>query len=146
MHRTLIPIIIDENKPENMKCLEKVMIEMIDTLKIVDYEMYQRVEHKLYKMVYGDHLSKELAYKWVSSMENKDGTTGEHWSYEQTSQYANKCNLNDWYAILNMMYSDYYNPKFSIEEYVSLANDFIRDKDGKESKVLDYYLYVVCSK
>lgn len=144
MHKVLIPKIFEEAKPENMECIEHVMIDMIDCLKIMDHDMYERVEYKLYKMVYGEHLSKELACKWVSKMENKDGTHGEHWTIEQTSQYAGAYNKYDWYAVMNMMYSDHYNTKFDVNTYIELARDWLNDKDVGEGKTLDYYLHVVC--
>ena len=144
MHKILIPKIIEEGKPEDMECLEYMMISMIDHLKIIDHDMYEHIEHKLYKLVYGEHLSKELAYKWVSRMQNKDGTHGEHWSMEQTSQYAGRHNHNDWYAVMNMIYSDHYNPKFDTATYVELANDWITDPDIGEGKPLNYYLHIVC--
>lgn len=146
MHRELIPKIIEEGKPEHMKCMEHVMIEMIDCLKIVDHDLYERVEHKLYKMVYGEHLSRKLADEWVSKMKNKDGTEGGHWTYEQTLQYANDFDKNDWYAAMNMAYSDHYSPRFDLTTYVELAKDFIKDKDAKDGKLLNYYLYVVRDK
>lgn len=129
-----------------MRCLENLMVKMVDHFKTTDYEIYESIEHKLYKMVYGEHLSRELACKWVASMENKDGTHGEHWSMEQTRQYAGNHDLNDWYAVLNMMYSDYYNPKFDATTYVELANDWLADPDVGEGKTLKYYLYVVKEK
>ena len=144
MHRTLIPKIIEEAKPENMACLEHVMIDMVDCLKIVDHDMYKHVEHKLYRMVYGNHLSAELAHKWVSKMKNKDGTTGPHWTMEQTNAYAGTHDKNDWYAVMNMMYSDHYNPKFDTTTYVELARDWINDADVEEGKTLRYYMHVVC--
>ena len=144
MHKVLIPKIIENGKHEDMKCLEHIMIEMIDRLKLIDYEMYKHVEHKLYKMVYGEHLNKELSHKWVSQMENKDGTLGGHWTYEQTSQYAGSHDKYDWYAIMNMMYSDYYNNRFDVSTYVELAKDWFVDKDVDEGKTLKYYLHVVC--
>ena len=87
-----------------MMCLEKIMIELIDDLKIIDHDKYINIEHKLYKMVYGEHLNNELAHKWVASMQNKDGTHGEHWSMDQTDQYAGHYNKADWYAAMNMVY------------------------------------------
>lgn len=144
MHRILIPKIIEEAKPENMECLEHVMIDMIDYLKVVDHDMYKHVEHKLYKMAYGNHLNKELAHKWVSKMKNKDGTTGPHWTYEQTSVYAGVHDKNDWYAIMNMIYSDHFSPKFDTNTYIELAKDWITDSDIEEGKALRYYTYVVC--
>lgn len=144
MHKVLIPKIIDNGNHEDMVCLEHIMIDMIDTLKVTDYKKYKHIEHKLHKLVYGNHLSKELAQKWVSNMENKDGTIGPHWTYEQTNQYAGACDKNDWYAIMNMMYSDHYNSRFDIQTYIELAKDWFSDKDAEEDKTLNYYLYVVC--
>jgi hypothetical protein len=145
MHRVLIPKIIENSKHEDMVCLEKVMVEMVDRLKFVDPDMYKSVEHKLYKMVYGNHLSKELAHKWVSRMDNKDGTIGAHWSYDQTSQYAGSYDKNDWYAVMNMMYSDYYNSRFELTTYVEMAKDWFADKDGSDGKTLNYYLNIICN-
>lgn len=60
-------------------------------------------------------------------MSNKDGTHGPHWSIEQTRQVQRERNIAadewDFYAILNMMYSDYYNPKFDTGTYIDLAKD-----------------------
>lgn len=144
MHRTLIPKIIETGKPEDMECLEHLMYKMVDHLRVCDHDMYEHIEHKLYRLVYGQHLSKELAYKWVSQMENKDGTHGEHWSMEQTKAYAGSFDVNDWYAVLNMMYSNYYSPKFDLPVYVELAKDWLDDPDVGEGKTLKYYLHVVC--
>lgn len=142
MYKTLIKEII--NKHIKDCCLEELMCDTFCTLKALDYDMYTNLEHKMYKLAYNGHLSKELATKWVASMKNKDGSIGEHWSYEYVSKYNDEHDMNDWYAVLNMMYSDYYNTKFVIEDYIQLANDFIDDKDVGDTKVLDYYLHVVC--
>ena len=143
MHKVLIPRIIKSENPEDMRCLETLMLAMIDKLYGLDHDEYLRVEHKLYKRVYGKHLNEDLAYQWVSSMKNKDGTYGEHWSIEQTSQYAGTHNKYDWYAVLNMMYSDYYNPKFDTNIYIELARDWLNDSDVEEGKTLNYYRHVV---
>ena len=76
-------------------------------------------------------------------MENKDGTKGQHWSVDQTSQYAGEFNKWDWYAVMNMMYSDYYNQKFDTNTYVELAKDWLNDKDVGYGKTLKYYMLVV---
>ena len=144
MHRVLISKIIENGKHEDMVCLEKIMTEMVDRLKLIDHDTYKSVEYKLYKMVYGEHLNKEFAHKWVSKMLNKDGTSGGHWSYEQTSQYATIYDKYDWYAIMNMMYSDHYNSRFDVSTYVELAKDWFADKDVDEGKTLKYYLHVIC--
>lgn len=143
MHRVLIPRIIKSENPEDMRCLETLMLAMIDKLHVLDHDEYERIEHKLYKMVYGKHLNEDLAHKWVSSMRNKDGTHGEHWTMDQTNQYAGTHNKCDWYAVLNMMYSDYYNPKFDTNTYIELAKDWLNDSDVEEGKTLNYYRHVV---
>lgn len=79
-------------------------------------------------------------------MENKDGTKGEHWTYDQVAQLVRdkgiKCDVSDFYAVLNMVYSDYYNTKFDINVYIELAKDWLHDMDIN-NKVLKYYYFVV---
>lgn len=146
MHRKLIKEILHGEHRDAKECLEDLMIDMIDDLKHTDYDEYLRIEHKLYKSVYGEHLNAELAHHWVEQMQNKDGTHGEHWTMEQTNQYAEHYDKADWYAVMNMMYSDYYNPRFDTDIYIALAKDWLDDADVGPGKTLHYYLYVVCKK
>lgn len=139
----LIKKIIEKGSSADMECLKDVMIEMLDDIKMYDKDEYKKIEYKLYSVLYGDHLNEELAKKWVSEMENKDGTKGAHWTYEQTSQYAGNHNKWDWFAVMSMIYSDYYSPKFDTSTYVELANDWLNDKDVEDGKTLRYYWYVV---
>lgn len=143
MHEEMIDYIVKNGTAKSMECLRKVMVEMLDDLSVMDESKYKMYEYKLYKAAYGDHLTEELARKWVSGMTNKDGTRGEHWSYEQTSQLAGNHNKWDWYAVLNMMYSDYYNQRFDTNIYVQLANDWLDDRDVGDGKTLCYYWKVV---
>ena len=129
-----------------MHHLEVILTELIDYVCVHNHDEYLKVEHELYKLVYGEHLNDTLAYKWVSKMENKDGTKGAHWTIDQTNQYAGNYDKYDWYAVLNMMYSDYYNPKFDTNTYIELAKDWLDDTAVGEGKTLKYYLYVVCEK
>lgn len=79
-------------------------------------------------------------------MENKDGTRGQHWTMEQTSQFADGFNKYDFYAALNMIYSDYYNPKFDTNTYVELAKDWLCDEDAElqyGEKLSAYYESIV---
>ena len=46
MHRVLIPKIIESGKSEDMECLEYIMTEMIDHLKMTDHSMYKRIEKR----------------------------------------------------------------------------------------------------
>lgn len=81
-------------------------------------------------------------------MKNKDGSCGAHWTVEQTKQVAKDKNLTydcwDWYVVLNMVYSDYYNNKFDTATYIDLARDWLNDSDVDAAKLLNYYFYVVC--
>lgn len=76
---------------------------------------------------------KEQAELAVSKMKNKDGSEGEHWNYDQTSEVLRKKGYDhdeaEWYYVLNMVYSDYYSPNFSTDIYVELACDIIDDID-----------------
>lgn len=62
---------------------------------------------------------------------------------DQTNQYAGRHNPADFFAVLNMMYSDYYNPSFDTSTYVKLAEDWLNDPDVGPGKTLKYYYYVV---
>ena len=143
MHKKLIKKMIETGKREDMEYLEEVLDEVICDLKSTDYNWYKAIELDMYKRVYGHHLNEDLAREWVSHMENKDGTRGQHWSLEQTTPLAGKFDKYDFYAALNMVYSDYYNPKFDTDTYVELAKDWLDDKDVGEGKTLCYYWKVV---
>ena len=94
--------------------------------------------------------TREDAEKWVSHMENEDGTTGPHWSMGQTDAVSNVAGVHvdklTFWAFLNMMYSDYYSvaAKYGIyrpEFYADLAKAFLMDKDagGAEAKIADFF-------
>lgn len=98
------------------------------------------------------HLSIEDAKKWTSKMQNADGTTGPHWTLDQTSsvmaQRGITCDKADFYAAINMMYSDYCmvakaysadNPNF----YADMAAAFLRDKDAVPGKIVEYLDVIV---
>lgn len=90
------------------------------------------------------------AKAWTARMENEDGTTGPHWTMEQTSQVGTVAGAHYapwvWYAALNMAYSDYYAvaTKYGLDRpefYADLAKAFLDDKDagGAEKKIAEYY-------
>ena len=89
-------------------------------------------------------LTEQKANEIVSKMVNKDGTRGAHWSISQVRDLAKAhpelkaFDFWDFYVALNMMYSDYYCPKFTTEDYVQLAVDFIGDADAPKNKVIRY--------
>ena len=136
--------LVKTGSPDDMECLSDMLEDLVCDLKESDHEKYIQYKFKLHRLAYGEHLSEDMAKHWVSEMKNKDGTVGEHWSYEQTSTLAEKHNKCDFYAVLNMMYSDYYNSRFDTNTYVTLARDWLDNKDVGEGKTLKYYMYVVC--
>ena len=143
MYKHLIKKIVENGRQTDMEYLECLLDDFVHDLKTENYTKYKSIELDLYKMAYGEHLNEELALEWVSEMENKDGTKGQHWSVDQTSQYAGEFNKWDWYAVMNMMYSDYYNQKFDTNTYIELAKDWLNDKDVGDGKTLKYYMLVV---
>jgi len=90
------------------------------------------------------HFTEESAKYAVAHMENEDGTIGEHWNYATTSDVLRSKSLMfkqpDWYYVLNMMYSDYYDEEMDDGYYIDLAIDFLKDKDAPEGKAKKYYL------
>ena len=143
MHTALIKEIVHSSNIEHMEMLEDMLVDLIDELKHTNHHKYKEIEYKLYKTVNGKHLNEKLAHHWVDALENKDGTKGGHWTIEQTNQFVDGNNKYDWYVAMNVVYSDFYNPKFDTNTYVELARDFIHDKDANECKLLKYYMFVV---
>ena len=96
------------------------------------------------------------ARQWMAAMRNADGTTGPHWSMDQTSAIANGMGVQEteiprwaWGVTLNMMYSDYYPvaAEFGLDRpefYAALAKAFLLDKDGPgpERKLMEYYEHI----
>lgn len=95
---------------------------------------------------------RQTAEQWVARMQNTDGSTGQHWSFEQAGQImAQKkidCDPVQFYAALNAVYSDFYTvaKKYgvsNIEFFADLAKAWLDDKDAVPDKLAAYYQYVV---
>ena len=96
------------------------------------------------------------AKAWAGRMKNADGTTGPHWTMEQTTAVAESMGIQAtavprwaWGVTMNMMYSDYYHVavEFGLnrpEFYAALAKAFLCDKDGPgpEHKLMAYYEHI----
>ena len=96
------------------------------------------------------HLTLEDAKRWTSKMQNADGTKGCHWTLEQTQDVAKQrnitCDPNDFWAVMNMMYSDYCQvaKRQSVDTpgfYADMAKAFLEDTDAADGKA---YLYWDC--
>lgn len=125
------------------------MENFVKKLKIENKVLYDELMNGLYIMVYGEHFNAETAKKAVESMENEDGTTGAHWSLEDTTKVAQQNNINlptakyneyDWYFVLNMIYSDFCKVfGQDINLYIKVALAWLEDKDAANGKAYKYY-------
>lgn len=98
------------------------------------------------------HLTLEDAKHWTSKMQNADGTTGSHWTLEQTQDVAKQrnitCDPNDFWVAMNMMYSDYcmVARSYSADNqnfYADMAAAFLHDKDAVPGKIVKYLDVIV---
>lgn len=93
--------------------------------------------------------------EWAKEMQNADGSSGAHWSMEDTetvrkTRNINDCKPEDFWIAMNMMYSDYQGvaKKYGIDKpefYADMARCFLMDKDSKQGreKLEAYYDHVV---
>lgn len=97
-------------------------------------------------------MDKQKAREWISSLENSDGSSGEHWSFEQTHQAMKQRNINcdpvEFYATINMLWSDYGSvaKKYGVDNvdfWSELAKSFLEDKDAEAGKLMLYYDCIV---
>ena len=96
---------------------------------------------------------RETAMQWAANMQNADGTTGPHWTMEQTTAVAESMGIQApviprwaWGVTMNMMYSDYCQvaKRHSVDTpgfYADMAKAFLEDADAADGKA---YLYRDC--
>lgn len=96
-------------------------------------------------------LTPDAAKRWVSGMENADGSCGAYWTMEKTEEVRRQHGITekplDFWVTMNMMYSDYCKvaEKFGVntlEFYASMAKAFLEDPDAKPGKLVHYYKYI----
>lgn len=121
---------------------------------------YTETAHESYSTSGWEHsahevepFTREMAMEWACHMENEDGTMGPHWSMEQVKNVMGrreiKCDPIEFFAALNMMYSDYcavfrkYGVGDKLDFYIDMAVAFLDDKDAKDDKLARYYEFVV---
>ena len=72
--------IIEKGDIRDMNTLSDILEELMKVVKDYDTECYKKYEMELYKMAYGNTLSKELAEKIVNKMK----PYGEKWTMNET--------------------------------------------------------------
>lgn len=140
--------IVENGRIEDMEELSDMLEEVIDIVKDYDKECYDDIAMRLYKMAYGNVLTKEMAENIVHKMR----PFGMRWSFEETNRIQNQFGLDslrpvDFFIVINSKFNDdkdtvdkfVRNPELELEMYVSLTKDFIMDEDAKQDKVFVYY-------
>ena len=142
-YNQLIEKYVDESSEEQMRLLSKETSSFIECMRENHPEKVNEFLTKI-DLILNPHFSKETAKYAVSKMKNKDGSVGEHWTYETTTKVLEgkgyKFKPCDWYYVLNMVYSDYYKSGRADETYIEMAHDFLCDEDAPENKAKRYFI------
>ena len=143
--------ILDEHKEYLRHAPDSDMEELTDLIS--DFVEVMREHHPTEVEVFleeveesvSPYLDEEMAKEFVHSMKNKDGTHGGKWTPEQTEDVRKKYHVEsdwfgtyDWYAAMNMVYSDHYKSSRGLEDYIELAKDFLCDEDWGPGKMKEY--------
>lgn len=137
--------IIENGNIEDMKELSCMLDESIHKVKECDPDWFERKKLKLYEMSHGKIVDEEMAKEWVNSMK----PVGMHWNIEDTTNAMQKMGYNNldriqFFVVANMMYNDHYEiVKDNEEMALKLAKDWLDDIDAKESKLYEYWKYVI---
>lgn len=127
---------------------EALTLGSLDTL----FKLVYVYEHVGNIMSEEAKFSKEMAVEWVDGMENEDGTTGGHWTYEQTTEVLKQKGFNvepcEFYAVMNSLYSDYSkvlsaHGADNADVFADLAYAWIKDADAVPNKAALYYRCIV---
>lgn len=124
---------VKNGSTDDMIRLACVIDHLFCHLKEKDPEIYDKYIMKT-KLV-NKHIEwdRKQAECVVKKMNNKDGTEGAHWTYDQTTEVLHNKgydhNEAEWYYVLNMVYSDHYYKDFDTEDYVRTACDILNDID-----------------
>lgn len=99
-----------------------------------------------------EKMDKKQAENWTRHMKNGDGSTGARWTFDEIQkimqQHNVDCNPIEFYAAMNMMYSDYgkvfqKHDAATVPFYVDMTKAFLDDDDAVKDKLEQYYKYIV---
>ena len=139
--------IVDDGDRMEMEELSDMLQEVIEIVFNYNEEKGKEYELKLYRMAWGDVLSKQMAEEIISKMQPYHM----RWSLEETRNIQNDYDLDnirdiDFWVVMNSAYNDYrdlFND--NIEMYVRYSRDFILDEDAKQGKVFNYFTQIVAN-
>ena len=136
--------IVNNGKIEDMEELSDMLEDTMEIIQKYDEQCYKEMEMKLYKMAYGNVLSRKMAEEIVHKMK----PTGMRWSFEETRdlqrQYGvDNINSVDFFIVMNSAFNDYRDLfQDNVEDYMKFTIDFIEDEDAKQDKVFLYYTMI----
>lgn len=137
--------IIMEDKKKSCEAKD-VICEHLEFVKKFMPELYQRLMYSIHVIAYGDHFDESLAKEAVAKMVNVDGTTGEHWTMEETNKLADQHHIAhkcDWYYALNMIASDLYKVTSDTNTLVKVTKAlYFDDPDMPEGKLFKQWAAV----
>lgn len=101
-------------------------------------ECLKDVEMELHEILFGPHFTRDIAEYKVGEMENQDGSRGQHWTFEQTTELAedrgvifDRYNAADFYYMMNMWWSDHFkSTNGNIDLIFEQVMEKLDDKDG----------------
>lgn len=150
--KEVIQKIIEKDDEAEMKELGELLVCSLEEIKRHDLRRYEEIADDIYVCANGKHLNESMARSWTARMQNADGSTGGKWDKTETDNAAKNVGIDfsktkytpwDWFAVMNMAYSDYYTPEREYKDYITIAKQFIEDKDACEGKTYLYYKYIV---
>lgn len=132
-YKQLVKKFIDGATKDDMEKLNHKTNDFVEEVRKDHPEMVDKFLIDL-DMALNPVFSEETAKKAVSKMKNKDGTTGEHWSYEITSKALMAKGYDysacAWYYVLNLVYSLFYKQGRTDDTYIELAHDIFISGNG----------------
>ena len=145
--KKLIEAAYSQNLPEHK--IEKMAERIANSVHNLDDDEQILLAMDLDLIIYGPHFNREQAEYAVSKLENEDGTTGGHWTYEEVKSVLASHDLDmsrehftecDFYYVINMLYSDMYELLgSSTDNYYKASLLWLRDKDAPVGKAKRYY-------
>ena len=133
--------IVDDGDRMEMEELSDMLQEVIEIVFKYNENKGKEYELRLYRMAWGDILSKEMAEEIISKMQPYHM----RWSLEESRNIQNDYDLDnirdiDFWIVMNSAFNDY-RDLFgdNLEMYIKYTRDFILDEDAKSNKVFKYF-------
>lgn len=133
--------IVNDGDINEMEELSDMLQEVIEIVFKYNENKGKEYELRLYRMAWGDILSKEMAEEIISKMQPYHM----RWSLEESRNIQNDYDLDnirdiDFWIVMNSAFNDY-RDLFgdNLEMYIKYTRDFILDEDAKSNKVFKYF-------